>query len=634
MHDDSTPDAFFKLLTEHWEQILATVDNDTRSALERLARDGDAEPFAVQVELEDLLLEALPPNHPVAEHMRQRLMLRSPVDTGLSLRDQQERWRRGIGSEVDLSSTDPEAASDPAPENTTDAETTTEAANAETDTDTKLQDALESGDRALSTGDPDDLSVATEQITALLAALDAAHPRWGVLHGLLCHLRVLQASSTGSTAHIPSAVEAGIESVRAALAAGEDGVGPNTHTVEPLVLALIVALSRDLRTGLHAPARDVLQQTLEHPDLDRHTQGPSANWLRVAVQIGLGVSSLLSWRNTAQEDDRREGQQRLEQAETSLMEPDKASIGSIRHAFELIQVHGSAVMLWRDSDSATAGLRIIGHLETMLDDHPELAEESRRIFASQGPTSGPSALVGTDLRQTLGMMRSLFQMLQNGPFTGPDQAADRLLSEYLTGEAMSGTATPDQTAILRDMMASLGLDPELMRAVGAQLADNPELLQEMNRFAGAQGLDIQQMMSIFNPSATEQPEPPPPPPNHVPPDPPAAAGLMAEVRRGLLTELATLHEDAAGRDAGRPGLIRLTDEHGTVHLPTFQFGEGSEPHPVVLETNEVLWADRDPWGAASWWAYPHARIGRAPIELVGSDREVLLPALAARLGED
>lgn len=67
--------------------------------------------------------------------------------------------------------------------------------------------------------------------------------------------------------------------------------------------------------------------------------------------------------------------------------------------------------------------------------------------------------------------------------------------------------------------------------------------------------------------------------------------------------------------------------------PAFQF-ESTEAHvrPVVAEVNVALGAGDDPWGAASWWVSPHARLANAtPQSLIGTDRESDLLVLAAAM---
>jgi hypothetical protein len=79
-----------------------------------------------------------------------------------------------------------------------------------------------------------------------------------------------------------------------------------------------------------------------------------------------------------------------------------------------------------------------------------------------------------------------------------------------------------------------------------------------------------------------------------------------------------------------------------LQVPAFQFGtEGLRDGEVLYidqtvgRTNRSLQAGKDPWGAVSWWAFGNGRIqdGAAPASLVGTDREHLLPELAASLTE-
>ena len=122
----------------------------------------------------------------------------------------------------------------------------------------------------------------------------------------------------------------------------------------------------------------------------------------------------------------------------------------------------------------------------------------------------------------------------------------------------------------------------------------------------------------------------------IPPPERSGRDLFTEVRRRLLGVPSYDADLVAGiGDEDRQVLIRLRADDGTVRVPRFQFrSDPTRPWPVVLETNRLLDADIDPWGAASWWVDPHALIDMAPIDLLGGDRERWLPALARRLGED
>lgn len=72
-----------------------------------------------------------------------------------------------------------------------------------------------------------------------------------------------------------------------------------------------------------------------------------------------------------------------------------------------------------------------------------------------------------------------------------------------------------------------------------------------------------------------------------------------------------------GLDPDAAGLIRLRDPAGAVRLPSFQFGPDGRPVPVVVEINELLGGDDDPWGVASWWLDRNAWLAERPAALLG-----------------
>ncbi|MFJ9862998.1 hypothetical protein [Streptomyces sp. NPDC101165] len=119
-----------------------------------------------------------------------------------------------------------------------------------------------------------------------------------------------------------------------------------------------------------------------------------------------------------------------------------------------------------------------------------------------------------------------------------------------------------------------------------------------------------------------------------PPDP---GELLRAARRRLLAVPAlTEHEHAALHDgADTPaGLIRLRDPDRGFCYPRFQFRAGTaEPLPVVRRINELLRADRDPWGAADWWLGGNRWLGGVPADLLGVRPDEELERAAAELVE-
>ncbi|MFD5794415.1 hypothetical protein ACFWIO_12910 [Streptomyces diastatochromogenes] len=103
-----------------------------------------------------------------------------------------------------------------------------------------------------------------------------------------------------------------------------------------------------------------------------------------------------------------------------------------------------------------------------------------------------------------------------------------------------------------------------------------------------------------------------------PPDP---GELLRAARLRLLAAPALTEAEHAALPSGPDtpaGLIRLRDpEHG-IRYPRFQFEAGTaEPLPVVRRINELLRADRDPWGAADWWLGGNRWLGGVPADLLG-----------------
>ncbi|MBQ0913346.1 hypothetical protein [Streptomyces sp. RM99] len=123
-----------------------------------------------------------------------------------------------------------------------------------------------------------------------------------------------------------------------------------------------------------------------------------------------------------------------------------------------------------------------------------------------------------------------------------------------------------------------------------------------------------------------------------PPDPGA---LLGAARARLLAAPALSSREherlPGGPPAGTsapPGVIRLDDPRSGARYPRFQFRPGTaEPLPVVRRVNELLRADRDPWGAADWWLGGNAWLRGVPADLVGTLPDDELVRAAAELVE-
>jgi len=77
------------------------------------------------------------------------------------------------------------------------------------------------------------------------------------------------------------------------------------------------------------------------------------------------------------------------------------------------------------------------------------------------------------------------------------------------------------------------------------------------------------------------------------------------------------------------GLLIALPSHGGPRYPAFQFDRTQHRiWPAVAYCNQRLQANRDPWGAASWWITHHEWLRRRPLELVepAGDQEQLRQA--------
>jgi hypothetical protein len=88
-------------------------------------------------------------------------------------------------------------------------------------------------------------------------------------------------------------------------------------------------------------------------------------------------------------------------------------------------------------------------------------------------------------------------------------------------------------------------------------------------------------------------------------------------------------------DPGQRNLVRLSRADGTVQLPSFQFDSAGRPLALVLTINEILDADRDPWGVADWWLGDHRWLPSPPAGCLGriEDERLLEAARYAVEGE-
>ena len=83
-----------------------------------------------------------------------------------------------------------------------------------------------------------------------------------------------------------------------------------------------------------------------------------------------------------------------------------------------------------------------------------------------------------------------------------------------------------------------------------------------------------------------------------------------------------------------PGVLALTQGVRRV-APAFQFDPDGNVRSAVATINEILRADDDPWGSASWWLCPHASLHAIPADEIrlGDVERVIAAAMAADTGD-
>jgi hypothetical protein len=122
----------------------------------------------------------------------------------------------------------------------------------------------------------------------------------------------------------------------------------------------------------------------------------------------------------------------------------------------------------------------------------------------------------------------------------------------------------------------------------------------------------------------------------------AALELRLAIERNAAAAAATaeaVERDAESRVFSVPmhevekieGPILVLERAGHEYAPAFQFDRDGRVLEAAAIVNQILDADDDPWGAASWWLTPHATLGGIPADLVrvGDAKDVVTAAAAA-----
>lgn len=211
-------------------------------------------------------------------------------------------------------------------------------------------------------------------------------------------------------------------------------------------------------------------------------------------------------------------------------------------------------------------------------------------------------------------------------------AAEDALLEFLTSswEAVWSGLDPAERAVVSRSareMALAGQDEDafgraalkLLRLLRSVLADTHEVVraaEEGLRWAEAPPVDWRPVISALSERLEE---------------------MVRQDVQDWLADAAALSAAqlrAGGEDPARRFLIRLDSDSGDVRFPAFQFDQQGRAIGVVLEINERLGADEDPWGVADWWLGDNVWLDAVPADLIGVADGPLLAAADAVTAPD
>jgi hypothetical protein len=391
--------------------------------------------------------------------------------------------------------------------------------------------------RAAQSGDRRDIDAAIDAVNGYLVDLATGHPQGPEALGLLAHLLVRRAALSATPADVPMALNAGLRACRQALDVRGDASGPTVQTTTPLMQALCVAVTMDLRAGpfeeSYAVLADLLQW-LDRQDAEGIVTDPD---VRLSATIGAGAAGLLRWRSSGDPEVLARAHTTLDDAERLLL-PATPTLEWLRPAFQLLTVHMSGAGLWHDGDAAKSAARLLDRIEEIVGRDPSLATLLHGAMM-------PGALTGLGLqdsagglRDSLRMLRGILEVLQttgvrgaSGPsspsastspsgFVGSSGfpnvfgSADRTFgaagfprstsgppdlatAAFLLQQARPG-AVPNLEEMMRQASRQAGLDPDQARQMISVLKKRPELRQQLGAMMGSQAGLVDQLIEFID----------------------------------------------------------------------------------------------------------------------------------------
>ena len=354
-----------------------------------------------------------------------------------------------------------------------------------------LQRAMLAVDRARRTQAPVDIGSALRDLQAVWIGLDAGSPMRAQLLIAMATMQNLLAAQDGDQLSATVAAGTATEAVGVATTPSEVQAA-----AQLLVITFSLMLARGQREGPFQEADDALRTALA-------SAGPDDWILRLTLLTALGASATLGAAVTGDEARRVAARRAIADAERLL--PAPAPTIQWYAAARILCTWAAAQGLYgNDPDAAGLALRLIGMLETVLADHPAVAQQAAGAPPGQEDPAGGGELDGLrEVRQQLlaagnrpGAGSPPDRATPAGSQAGPGEAltageareiASRSVDRAVTALGLGGPGVP-----LRRPLAAAGQpDPGLLRSLAEDLhrglagaVSDSRLRQQVDRLLG------------------------------------------------------------------------------------------------------------------------------------------------------